>query len=59
MATAIAIIIAIFCAYKGLIWRVCFEAALLWIKKKEYTPPSEEEMSACIKAVCKQTFRIK
>lgn len=39
--------------------KIAAEALVLYIKEKEYTPPSEDETRECVKKVVKRKFKIR
>lgn len=59
MFEVILAIIAVVCAIKWFCYRVSFAALHMYILAKEYTPPTEEELKACMLEVVRRTLRIK
>lgn len=47
------------CAFNWLNGYVCCAALLLYIQEKDGTPPSDEEMKACLTEAWLRTLRIK
>lgn len=59
MYSAIVTLIAIVCAVKWLCLWVGNAALILYMLKKEYTLPSDEEIEACLTEAWRHTLRIK
>ena len=59
MLVIIFAIIAVVCAVKWLCYYVSFAALYMYLLGKEYTPPTEEELKACIREVVRKTLGIK
>lgn len=59
MAIVILAAITALCAFNWLNRCVCCAALLLYIQAKNGTPPSDEEMKACLTEAWLRTLRIK
>lgn len=59
MTTVILTIIAAVCAVKWMIYRVSFMALTMYMLGKEYTPPADEELKACMEVVIRRSLGLK
>lgn len=59
MITVILIVVAVVCAFNWLVRHVCCKALIMYIQKKYGTPPSDEEMKACLTEAWLKTLKLK